>query len=110
MRKIGAHAVVVDASMGGLLAARVLADAHQKVTVTGRDSLPLGLAQAAAVIAGQRLGTEGTWNACGVCRWVSTWSGRRGRPIRMGWLRRCCCRWTRSGPVTGAGPVPGCWR
>lgn len=40
MRKIGAHAVVVGASMGGLLAARVLADAYQKVTVTDRDSLP----------------------------------------------------------------------
>jgi len=39
MRKIGAHAVVVGASMGGLLAARVLADAYQKVTVTDRDSL-----------------------------------------------------------------------
>jgi len=39
MRKIGAHAVVVGASMGGLLAARVLADAYQKVTLTDRDSL-----------------------------------------------------------------------
>jgi 2-polyprenyl-6-methoxyphenol hydroxylase-like FAD-dependent oxidoreductase len=40
MRKIGAHAMVVGASMGGLLAARVLADAYEKVTVTDRDSLP----------------------------------------------------------------------
>jgi 2-polyprenyl-6-methoxyphenol hydroxylase-like FAD-dependent oxidoreductase len=40
MRKIGARAVVVGASMGGLLAARVLADAYQKVTVIDRDSLP----------------------------------------------------------------------
>jgi 2-polyprenyl-6-methoxyphenol hydroxylase-like FAD-dependent oxidoreductase len=40
MRKIGTHAVVVGASMGGLLAARVLADAYQKVTVIDRDCLP----------------------------------------------------------------------
>ncbi len=40
MRKIGAHAVVVGASIGGLLAARVLADAYEKVTVTDRDRLP----------------------------------------------------------------------
>jgi 2-polyprenyl-6-methoxyphenol hydroxylase-like FAD-dependent oxidoreductase len=40
MGKIGAHAVVVGASMGGLLAARVLADAYEKVMVTDRDSLP----------------------------------------------------------------------
>jgi 2-polyprenyl-6-methoxyphenol hydroxylase-like FAD-dependent oxidoreductase len=40
MGKIGAHAVVVGASIGGLLAARVLADAYEKVTVTDRDKLP----------------------------------------------------------------------
>jgi hypothetical protein len=40
MGKIGAHAVVVGASIGGLLAARVLADAYDKVTVTDRDRLP----------------------------------------------------------------------
>ncbi len=40
MRKIGAHAVVIGASIGGLLAARMLADAYEKVTVTDRDSLP----------------------------------------------------------------------
>ena len=38
--KIGDHAVVVGASMGGLLAARVLADAYQWVTVIDRDRLP----------------------------------------------------------------------
>ena len=38
MGKIGAHAVVVGASIGGLLAARVLADAYEKVTVTDRDT------------------------------------------------------------------------
>jgi 2-polyprenyl-6-methoxyphenol hydroxylase-like FAD-dependent oxidoreductase len=41
MRKIGDHAVVLGASMGGLLAARVLADAYQRVTVVDRDTLPV---------------------------------------------------------------------
>ena len=40
MRKTGDHAVVLGASMGGLLAARVLADAYQRVTVVDRDLLP----------------------------------------------------------------------
>ena len=40
IRKIGDHAVVMGASMGGLLAARVLADAYQRVTVVDRDVLP----------------------------------------------------------------------
>ena len=39
MGKIGACAVVVGASVGGLLAARGLADACEQVTVTDRDSL-----------------------------------------------------------------------
>src|SRR5271156_3489716 len=38
--KIGEHAVVLGASMGGLLAARVLADFYQTVTVVERDVLP----------------------------------------------------------------------
>jgi 2-polyprenyl-6-methoxyphenol hydroxylase-like FAD-dependent oxidoreductase len=38
--KIGGHAVVLGASMGGLLAARVLADVYQRVTVVERDRLP----------------------------------------------------------------------
>lgn len=37
---IGNHAVVLGGSMGGLLAARVLADAYQRVTVVERDLLP----------------------------------------------------------------------
>lgn len=36
----GDHAVVLGASMAGLLAARVLADAYQKVTVIDRDGMP----------------------------------------------------------------------
>ena len=41
MTKIGAHAVVLGASMGGLSAARVLADFYDRVTVVERDVLPL---------------------------------------------------------------------
>ena len=40
MHKIGDHAVVLGASMSGLLAARVLADAYHQVTVVDRDPLP----------------------------------------------------------------------
>ena len=40
IHKIGDHAVVLGASMSGLLAARVLADAYQRVTVIDRDPLP----------------------------------------------------------------------
>jgi len=42
MGKAGKHAIVVGASIGGLLAARVLADAYETVTVIDRDSLPAG--------------------------------------------------------------------
>ena len=40
MQRIGEHAVVVGASMAGLLAARVLADAYERVTVIERDRAP----------------------------------------------------------------------
>lgn len=40
MPEIGDHAVVAGASMGGLLAARVLADSYSQVTIVERDSLP----------------------------------------------------------------------
>jgi 2-polyprenyl-6-methoxyphenol hydroxylase-like FAD-dependent oxidoreductase len=40
MQKIGDHAVVLGASMAGLLAARVLSDAYGRVTVVDRDALP----------------------------------------------------------------------
>jgi 2-polyprenyl-6-methoxyphenol hydroxylase-like FAD-dependent oxidoreductase len=39
-RPAGDHAVVLGASMGGLAAARVLADAYGRVTVVDRDLLP----------------------------------------------------------------------
>jgi 2-polyprenyl-6-methoxyphenol hydroxylase-like FAD-dependent oxidoreductase len=40
VRTIGDHAVVAGASMGGLLAARVLAEAYDRVTIVERDVLP----------------------------------------------------------------------
>jgi 2-polyprenyl-6-methoxyphenol hydroxylase-like FAD-dependent oxidoreductase len=40
MNHIGQHAVVIGASMGGLLAARVLADYYDTVTVVERDTFP----------------------------------------------------------------------
>jgi 2-polyprenyl-6-methoxyphenol hydroxylase-like FAD-dependent oxidoreductase len=42
MAKIGEHAVVLGASMSGLLAATVLADFYRSVTVVERDALPDG--------------------------------------------------------------------
>ena len=40
MERVGDHAVVVGASMAGLLVARVLTDAYDRVTVLERDALP----------------------------------------------------------------------
>ena len=40
MKHIGRHALVLGASVGGLLAARVLADCYSTVTVVERDRLP----------------------------------------------------------------------
>jgi 2-polyprenyl-6-methoxyphenol hydroxylase-like FAD-dependent oxidoreductase len=41
MKQIGEHAVVIGASMGGLLAARALADFYSRVTVIERDAFPV---------------------------------------------------------------------
>ncbi|MGW0211303.1 FAD-dependent oxidoreductase [Streptomyces sp. NPDC003233] len=42
MKRIGEHAVVLGASISGLLAARVLSEAFDRVTVVERDQLPEG--------------------------------------------------------------------
>ena len=39
-KPIGEHAVVIGASMAGLLAARALSDAYERVTIVERDELP----------------------------------------------------------------------
>nr|WP_090339082.1 FAD-dependent monooxygenase [Mycolicibacterium malmesburyense]CRL67207.1 2-polyprenyl-6-methoxyphenol hydroxylase-like oxidoreductase [Mycolicibacterium malmesburyense] len=49
------EAVVCGASMGGLLAARVLSDAYDSVTVVERDSLPDDVSQRAGVPQGHHL-------------------------------------------------------
>jgi 2-polyprenyl-6-methoxyphenol hydroxylase-like FAD-dependent oxidoreductase len=51
--EIGEHAVVLGASIGGLLAARVLSDFYRSVTVVERDVLPTGSAQRRGVPQGQ---------------------------------------------------------
>jgi pimeloyl-ACP methyl ester carboxylesterase/2-polyprenyl-6-methoxyphenol hydroxylase-like FAD-dependent oxidoreductase len=53
MRRIGEHAVVIGGSLGGLLAARALADAYERVTVVDRDALPYGLEGRRAVPQGR---------------------------------------------------------
>jgi hypothetical protein len=50
MPNIGEHAVVLGASMGGLLAARVLADFHHTVTVVERYVLPVDIANRRGVV------------------------------------------------------------
>jgi 2-polyprenyl-6-methoxyphenol hydroxylase-like FAD-dependent oxidoreductase len=52
---IGDHAVVLGASMAGLLAARVLADAYNRVTVIERDNLPPDMAHRRGVPRGLHL-------------------------------------------------------
>ena len=41
MKRIGDHAIVIGASMGGLLAARALADDFATVTLLERDVFPV---------------------------------------------------------------------
>jgi 2-polyprenyl-6-methoxyphenol hydroxylase-like FAD-dependent oxidoreductase len=54
-RPVGDRAVVLGASMAGLLAARVLADAYGQVTVVDRDQLPEGGAQRRGVPQGHHI-------------------------------------------------------
>jgi 2-polyprenyl-6-methoxyphenol hydroxylase-like FAD-dependent oxidoreductase len=55
MAKLGEHAVVLGASMGGLVAARVLADFYEKVTVVERDVLPSDAANRRGVPQGRHV-------------------------------------------------------
>lgn len=55
MAKIGDHAVVLGASMAGLLAARTLSDFFETVTVVERDLLPDGAANRRGVPQGRHL-------------------------------------------------------
>jgi 2-polyprenyl-6-methoxyphenol hydroxylase-like FAD-dependent oxidoreductase len=49
VRQIGEHAVVIGASVGGLLAARSLTEAYERVTIVDRDALPVGVEHRKAV-------------------------------------------------------------
>jgi 2-polyprenyl-6-methoxyphenol hydroxylase-like FAD-dependent oxidoreductase len=49
------HAVVLGASMAGLLAARVLADHYDRVTIVERDRLPVAVAQRKGVPQGRHV-------------------------------------------------------
>ena len=53
MRRIGEHAVVIGGSMSGLLAARSLTEAYERVTIVERDALPAGLQGRRAVPQGR---------------------------------------------------------
>jgi 2-polyprenyl-6-methoxyphenol hydroxylase-like FAD-dependent oxidoreductase len=53
MRQIGEHAVVIGGSMAGLLAARSLTDAYERVTIVDRDALPAGIQGRKAVPQGR---------------------------------------------------------
>jgi len=55
MREVGERAVVLGASMGGLLAARVLSDFYRTVTVVERDLLPGDPAQRRGVPQGRHV-------------------------------------------------------
>lgn len=55
MARIGKHALVLGASMGGLMAARVLADHYETVTVVERDVLPAGPANRRGVPQGRHV-------------------------------------------------------
>ena len=55
MNKIGERAVVLGAGMGGLLAARVLADFYETVTLVERDELPFEPAQRRGVPQGRHV-------------------------------------------------------
>lgn len=53
MQQTGGHAVVIAASMAGLLAARALAERFERVTVIDRDALPAGAETRRAVPQGR---------------------------------------------------------
>lgn len=55
MAKLGEHAVVLGASISGLLAARVLADFYRTVTLVERDVLPTETAQRRGVPQGRHV-------------------------------------------------------
>jgi 2-polyprenyl-6-methoxyphenol hydroxylase-like FAD-dependent oxidoreductase len=122
MRKIGDHAVVLGASMGGLLAARVLADAYRRVTVIDRDLLPERAADRQGVPQGRHAhgllargaqildelfpGLLADLAAAGVNRRGRYQADRRPRTLQR--MAICPARWPRHArPLPGQGPGTG---
>jgi flavin-dependent dehydrogenase len=68
-KKIGNRAVVLGASMAGLLAARVLAESYQQVIVIDRDQLPETARHRRGVPQGRHIhalaaGANKFWRSC----------------------------------------------
>ena len=76
MTQIGEHAVVIGASVAGLLAARALADFYEQVTVVERDVLPAARRRAQGSAAGPPRSRAVAARA-GVHRCAATWLQRR---------------------------------
>src|SRR6516165_5015361 len=85
MAHLGRHAIVIGASMGGLLAARALADHYDEVTVLERDTLPeaheprKGVPQGRHAARAARPRTRGTRAAL---PWPERRNGSAGRCLR----------------------------
>ena len=88
-----------------------LADAEGAAAVAAElGYLPLTLAHAAAVMAGQRLTYWGYLDRLRRCRSRKTRPRARHSRTSAAWPRRCCCRCRRSGSPTGPACAAGSWR
>ena len=84
-----------------------LADDEEAAKVVSEQGyLPLALAQAAAVIAGQQLSYETYLERLRRCRRESAWLPNQDSVTRLAWQRRCSCPWTRPGRVTSQAYPP----
>jgi hypothetical protein len=92
MRRIGDHAVVLGASLAGLLAARVLADTYERVTVVDRDALPSnpenrrGVLQgrhAHVLLPGGRRSLTSSFQDCSTTWPLGVLQGPRPLPVRV---------------------------
>lgn len=90
--RVGEHAIVIGASMAGLLAARVLSDSYDRVTVLDRDTLPDGSPTIAARF--RRGVTRTAFSSAARRRWSACCpaSATRRTPVahrRSTWPARC---------------------
>lgn len=87
------HAIVIGGSMAGLLAARVLSDYYQQVTIIERDLLPDEARQRRSVPQGRH--THGCWPADATC-WSDIFQGSPASFSRRGAITGdivCDARW-----------------